>query len=84
MKKLFIVLLGLASVGTFAQDYNSSDSSSQGRRGKRRPPQEALNACSDLSSGDSCEFTSQRDGRSLSGTCFQPSTDKPLACKPNR
>ncbi len=49
--------------------------------GPPRPPREAVEACSGKSSGDSCTF-SGRAGETLSGTCFTPAQDKPLACRP--
>lgn len=45
-----------------------------------RPPPEALAACQGKSAGTSCQFS--HEGRDLSGTCFTPASDKPLACRP--
>ncbi|NEX23207.1 DUF1566 domain-containing protein [Thiorhodococcus mannitoliphagus] len=52
-----------------------------GRRGP--PPQEALDACADLSEQDSCQFSSPR-GR-VEGTCvLPPREDGILICAPDR
>jgi hypothetical protein len=45
-----------------------------------RPSAEALAACKALSAGANCSFTSQKGQET--GTCFTPSADKPLACRP--
>lgn len=51
------------------------------QKGERKgPPQEALTACEGLSQNDQCTFNG-RDGE-MSGLCFAPSDDKPLACRP--
>ncbi|NVB40259.1 hypothetical protein G6O69_20620 [Pseudenhygromyxa sp. WMMC2535] len=51
--------------------------------GPPRPPAEAIDACSGKSSGDSCSF-SGREGETVSGVCFTPESDKPLACRPSQ
>ena len=56
---------------------------SDGQGGKKRPPKEALEACSGKTSGTQCSF-SGRGGETVSGTCWSPETSKPLACKPAR
>lgn len=48
----------------------------------RHPPREALDACADKDSGDSCSFTGREDA-TVEGTCFSPDDDKPLACRPD-
>ena len=45
------------------------------------PPQEAINACSEKSTGDSCSFTSLH-GDIISGTCQMPPGNS-LACVPH-
>lgn len=47
-----------------------------------RPPQEAVDACADKSSGAACSF-SDPDGKSMSGTCSSPDSNAPLACTPS-
>ncbi|MAZ49071.1 MAG: hypothetical protein CME65_10940 [Halobacteriovoraceae bacterium] len=79
MSRLF-VLLAMFSVSVMAQ--SDQKGPSRGENGHPRPPKEALEACKSLKSGDSCKFTTQRGDES--GTCFTPSSDKRLACKPNR
>ena len=49
----------------------------------RTPPQEAINACTGKSSGDSCSFTSPF-GDMISGTCQMPPSASSLACVPHR
>lgn len=46
------------------------------------PPPEAIEACEGADSGDACSF-SGREGEEVSGTCFAPEDDLPLACKPD-
>ena len=43
-------------------------------------PAEAIAACKTSTSGQACSFTGQRGAQT--GTCWSPSTDKALACKP--
>nr|WP_295776967.1 hypothetical protein [Rhodoferax sp.] len=45
----------------------------------RGPPQEALDACKSLKSGQDCNFTSPRG--SVKGSCFAPE-GRQLACRP--
>ncbi|MFT5574452.1 MAG: hypothetical protein ACI9FR_003399 [Cryomorphaceae bacterium] len=57
-----------------------------GQRGKKQghhgPPQEAIEACADLSADQACEFVSRR-GVTLTGVCFAPPRDDAvLACRP--
>jgi len=51
----------------------------EGQDAPRKPPQEALDACKSLNSGDECGFTSRHG--TIKGYCWAPE-DKPLACKP--
>jgi len=44
------------------------------------PPREAIDACQGLVDGDACSFDSPHG--SLEGSCWAPSEDLPLACKP--
>jgi hypothetical protein len=46
----------------------------------RTPPAEALAACKGMTSGQACSFSGQRG--TVSGSCFTPKDDKPLACRP--
>ena len=73
MKKMIIVAMCLLPFTLSA--------GAEPRHKKRKPPREAVDACKDKSSGDSCSFTSPRHGE-LKGTCWAPDADKPLACKP--
>ena len=47
----------------------------------RRPPKEAIKACKNKNDNDNCEFTGR--GQSMTGTCFRPNQNVPLACRPN-
>ena len=51
-------------------------------REHRGPPQESIDACKSLKSGVACSFTSPRGTES--GTCWQPDSEHPLGCRPNR
>ncbi|MCA9682046.1 MAG: hypothetical protein KC457_07600 [Myxococcales bacterium] len=51
--------------------------------GHRPPPPEALEACVDMEAGEACAFIG-REGDTIEGTCFTPSQDKPLACRPSQ
>jgi len=48
-----------------------------------RPPREALEACKEKSESAKCSFKG-REGKEVEGTCWRPSSDKPLACKPEK
>ncbi|MCH9687827.1 MAG: hypothetical protein K0V04_40730 [Deltaproteobacteria bacterium] len=45
------------------------------------PPREAIDACTDKQTDDDCSFAG-REGESISGSCWAPDTEKPLACRP--
>lgn len=55
--------------------------SRQGGDRPARPPREALEACTDQTSGSACGF-SGRDGQKITGTCRSPQANVPLACAP--
>ena len=50
--------------------------------GHHPPPPEAIDACEGLAKGDPCNFEG-RNGEDVEGSCFTPSQDKPLACRPD-
>ncbi len=54
----------------------------QDQRRHRRPPREAMEACRGKTAGAACSFVGPRVGKKLTGTCFTPKADKPLACRP--
>jgi hypothetical protein len=60
----------------------SSASADPGGDCPPRPPREAVEACADKASGDSCSFEG-REGEAVTGSCFSPEADKPLACRPD-
>lgn len=45
------------------------------------PPQEAIDACAERAAGDACAF--DHGDHHVTGTCFSPDEDRPLACKPD-
>jgi len=45
------------------------------------PPPEAIEACAELSIGDSCSFTGRRDD-TVEGSCGTPRNEETLACQP--
>ncbi|WOJ92841.1 hypothetical protein R0135_13750 [Congregibacter variabilis] len=59
-----------------------SDDGEERQQGKRRgPPPEAIEACADLSEGESCAFSGRRGD--MTGVCFAPpKDDAELACAP--
>ncbi len=53
----------------------------QPQQGVRQgPPQEALDACANLTQGDACSFT--LPNRTIDGTCITPPNSDALACAP--
>lgn len=88
------LLLAGVALGANAQNSGPSEGSGPGGQGQgmepgggggdqqhRRPPPEALDACQGKASGAACSFTGRRD-ETVSGTCFAPQSDLPLACRP--
>ncbi|HFS85293.1 MAG TPA: hypothetical protein ENK72_01595 [Epsilonproteobacteria bacterium] len=51
--------------------------------GDRKPPQEAITACEDLTEQSSCSVETPR-GDTLEGKCVQMQNDTTLACMPDR
>ena len=75
----------LLSIGFFfgiLVSLSCQDGPPKGEGNHPRPPKEALEACSKKSSGANCEFTGMNNTK-VTGTCFQPNTSLPLACRPN-
>jgi hypothetical protein len=52
-------------------------------KGPRRPPKEAMEACKEKTAGAACSFKN-REGETMTGTCFTPDSSKPLGCKPTQ
>lgn len=75
------VVLALAAGLIFAGSLAAQPAPGQGGNGQppRKPPQEAIDACSGHNAGDVCSFTGRRG--TMEGTCFAPA-DRPLACRP--
>lgn len=63
-----------------AKNNNSNSGNQQQQPPQHRgPPQEALDACKALKSGQDCNFTSPHGA--VKGSCFAPE-GRPLACRP--
>lgn len=73
----------LIQLGLLAALYCSSGMLSaqpvDGQGGPRKPPQEAIDACKSLKSGQECSFSSPHG--TVKGSCWAPE-GKHLACKP--
>lgn len=87
---IFLLLFSSGFAFSSGNQYNDEKnqyqehSEAQGKRRRgRKPPKRALLACEDKESGTSCSFNSEKRGE-VTGTCFSPSDDKPLACRPVR
>ncbi|HTP28093.1 MAG TPA: hypothetical protein VMK12_20870 [Anaeromyxobacteraceae bacterium] len=52
----------------------------QGPHHHHGPSPEAIAACQGKDAGAPCSFS--HHDRTVQGTCFTPSSDKPLACRP--
>ena len=70
--------IGLASVSSVSSAKHHGDDE---QRGKRTATPEAIEACSDLAEGNTCEFEGRRGA--VSGSCIvPPNTENILACQP--
>lgn len=80
MRRLITVLLAttLLTGTAYAQD----DADNDRKKGRRGPPEAALEACASSVQGDPCSFEGRRD-EMVEGTC-EARDDKPLACRPER
>jgi len=79
MNKTTLIAFGiimLAAGAAYGHDGDCSDGDKKGRRG---PPQQAIQVCTELSEGDGCEFIGRRDD-SVSGNCL--SGRDQLVCVP--
>lgn len=85
--KLILVCIYMSgSVAAHAQQGPGSPSQPGQQNGQRRgPPPEALAACQGKSAGAACSFNCPppHQDQQVSGTCFTPGGDKPLACRPS-
>ncbi len=90
-----LALFSTLALGGLVVAASSVFAQPRGKEGPpRRPPQEAIDACSESDAGDTCEF--EHDGNKVKGVCKAPpkprnADDKPqgesettLACAPNR
>lgn len=75
----FLILLTATTLFAQSQAQNGQGDES---KGKRRPPREAVESCQNKSDGEACVFKG-REERQLSGTCYRPDKNLPLACKPS-
>ena len=76
--KAFVLILFTVSLTTFSQEQTQGK-----RQGHRKPPPEAIEACSGLSDGDQCTFDLP-NRNTIEGTCFRPTQELSLACRPSR
>jgi hypothetical protein len=58
------------------------------RPSPRKPPQQAIDACANAKSGDTCTFSmpdrnGSGDAHTITGTCETPPEQTTLACKPD-
>lgn len=74
-----ILICSILSIGLALSVYSQEGKPESG--GHPKPPKEALDACVGKTAGASCEF-SGRNQEKVTGTCFQPNTNLPLACRP--
>lgn len=76
LKSTFVAILAAVANSSMANEGNNN-------RGHRGPPPEAIEACSNASVDQACQFTGRR-GETLSGTCFSvgENDSQGLACKP--
>ena len=89
MAAMFGTVIGMsaAHAGTDYSDTGTNmvlaQQSQSGGSGNRpgRPPQEALEACAEQTSGSACGFSGP-DGQQIPGTCRSPQANVPLACAP--
>ena len=70
MKKIVLSILMLSATMMYAQDQS-----------RREPPKEAISACKDKSTDDSCSMTTPRG--TLEGTCKNTPDKKYFACMPS-
>ena len=76
------ILIGLVCMGSLAAGSLALARPPGPNRPPPRPPAEAIDACKGKASGDSCSFESPHGA--VSGTCWAPRQDLPLACRPAR
>jgi hypothetical protein len=76
MQKSILITLCIATMVLSAEESNHPPHKKGGQ-----PPKEAISACSNKSSGESCNITTPR-GDTLSGTCENTPDGKYFACKP--
>jgi len=77
INRLFPIALSLCLAGSaMAQDGPPTQDGQQ----PPTPPREAIDACEDLNDDDACSFDSPHGA--VEGSCWAPSDDLPLACKP--
>ena len=73
------LVFAMAAVSTPAM----AEENRSGGHQRGAPPQEAFDACSSQSEGDSCEVTTPR-GDTLEGQCRTPPNLSELVCVPER
>lgn len=75
------MFLTIGSVSLFAADGDEPAH----RHGRHKPPQEAFDACANLTENASCQFVG-RNNETVEGVCSLPpkkAEDAALSCRPN-
>ncbi len=80
MLRRSLAVVFVVSCTALAQPTQGQGGSGPGGGHHGPPPAEALAACQGKAAEASCSFS--HEGRALTGTCFTPASDKPLACRP--
>jgi len=85
---MFLCTAGAVTGSAQGRDYRQNDQAVEndqggpgGRRGHRGPPEEAIDACADLTEGDDCAFVVPE--RNLEGTCRSMRRSDEIACMPS-
>ena len=85
MRKTLLVLVLAGLTTAVSAQTSAPQSGQQGQKGPggehRGPPPAAIEACKGLAAGAACSFVG-RENQNRSGTCYSPSADRPLACRP--
>jgi len=81
MLNLKTIILSLMFISSLS--FASGNNHKKHKKGKAMHHKMAMEACSSLSSGDSCSFDSKKKG-TVTGTCMTKGSSEVLKCKPNK
>lgn len=78
-----LILAGMTAMATAQTNSPPNGGNGQGGEsgGRKGPPPQAISACQGQSSGAPCSFVG-RHNNSLTGNCYTPDANHPLACRP--